>query len=70
MRLDLYAFAEAPRAISPQRRLRDLLEQIDLAEQVGLDVFGVGEHHRPDFAVSRPRPCSAPPPRARSASGS
>ena len=33
---------------------RNLLEEIELADQVGLDVFGVGEHHRPDFAVSSP----------------
>jgi probable LLM family oxidoreductase len=31
-----------------------LLEEIELADQVGLDVFGVGEHHRPDFGVSAP----------------
>src|SRR2546426_11955253 len=30
------------------------MEEVDLAEEVGLDVFGVGEHHRPDFAVSAP----------------
>ena len=30
------------------------MEEIELADQVGLDVFGVGEHHRPDFAVSAP----------------
>src|SRR5439155_18732716 len=35
-------------------RMRDLLEEVELAEQVGLDVFGVGEHHRPDFVVSAP----------------
>ena len=35
-------------------RLRDLLEEIELADQTGLDVFGVGEHHRADFAVSAP----------------
>jgi probable LLM family oxidoreductase len=35
-------------------RMRDLLEEVELAEQVGLDVFGVGEHHRPDFIVSAP----------------
>src|SRR5690606_17041654 len=35
-------------------RLRNLLEEIELADQVGLDVAGVGEHHRPDFAVSAP----------------
>ena len=34
--------------------MRDLLEEIELADQVGLDVFGVGEHHRPEFAVSAP----------------
>src|SRR5204862_1135645 len=33
---------------------RDLLGEIELADEVGLDVFGVGEHHRPDFAVSSP----------------
>src|SRR5215218_2063109 len=36
------------------RRLRELVEEIELADAVGLDVFGVGEHHRPDFAVSAP----------------
>ena len=35
-------------------RVRELLEQIELAEQVGLDVFGIGEHHRPDFLASAP----------------
>jgi probable LLM family oxidoreductase len=34
--------------------MRDLVEQIALADRVGLDVFGIGEHHRPDFAVSSP----------------
>jgi probable LLM family oxidoreductase len=37
-----------------EQRLRDLLEEIELADQVGLDVFGVGEHHRPEFVVSAP----------------
>ena len=32
----------------------DLLEEIELADQVGLDVFGLGEHHRPDYAISAP----------------
>ena len=57
--LGIYTFAELTptrrRAdVSPQQRLRDLIEEIELADQVGLDVFGVGEHHRPDFAVSAP----------------
>ncbi len=42
------------RTISPGERLRNLIEEIVLADQVGLEVFGVGEHHRPDFAVSAP----------------
>ncbi|GAB6901488.1 LLM class flavin-dependent oxidoreductase [Kineosporia succinea] len=35
-------------------RLRQVLEEIELAEQVGLDVYGIGEHHRADFAASAP----------------
>src|ERR1700754_4706138 len=60
MELGIYTFAETTpdprtgRTISPQERLRDLLEEITLADQLGLDVFGVGEHHRPEFAVSAP----------------
>lgn len=40
--------------ISPAVRLRNLLEEIELADQVGLDVFGVGEHHRSEFLDSAP----------------
>ena len=60
MELGVYTFAELTpdpatgATIDPQQRLRDLLEEVELADQVGLDVFGVGEHHRPDFAVSAP----------------
>ena len=41
-----------PRAA--QIKLQEILEQIKLADEVGLDVFGLGEHHRPDYAVSSP----------------
>ena len=44
----------ARREATPHRRLRELIEEIELADEVGLDVFGVGEHHRPEFAVSTP----------------
>jgi probable LLM family oxidoreductase len=60
MELGVYTFAEATpdpatgRTISAEERLRDLLEEIELADQVGLDVFGVGEHHRSDYVVSAP----------------
>ncbi|MCX7986829.1 MAG: LLM class flavin-dependent oxidoreductase [Bacteroidales bacterium] len=40
--------------ISPQERLRRLLEEIKLADEVGLDVFGIGEHHRQDFIIPSP----------------
>lgn len=40
--------------ITPHQRLSNLLEEIELADQVGLDVFAIGEHHRPDYAVSSP----------------
>jgi alkanesulfonate monooxygenase SsuD/methylene tetrahydromethanopterin reductase-like flavin-dependent oxidoreductase (luciferase family) len=39
---------------TPSDRMRDLLEQIEHADQVGLDVFGVGEHHRKEFLDSAP----------------
>lgn len=39
---------------SAQTKLQEILEQIKLADEVGLDVFGMGEHHRPDYAVSSP----------------
>jgi probable LLM family oxidoreductase len=54
MELGLYTFADVGTGIDPAQRLRNLLEEIELADQLSLDVFGVGEHHRPDFAVSSP----------------
>jgi len=59
MELGLYTFADVspepgPGAIGPHERLRNLIEEIELADQVGLDVFGLGEHHRPDYAASAP----------------
>jgi len=60
MELGIYTFAEATpdpvtgQAANPAERLRDLLEEVELADQLGLDVFGVGEHHRPDYTASAP----------------
>ncbi|WP_054247995.1 LLM class flavin-dependent oxidoreductase [Rhodococcus opacus] len=58
MELGLTTFAEVGSggtgAVSPRQRLKDLLEEVVLAEHVGLDVYGVGEHHRADFAASAP----------------
>jgi probable LLM family oxidoreductase len=48
------AFDDSSRAVSPQDRLQHLVEQIEHADQVGLDVFGVGEHHRREFLDSAP----------------
>jgi probable LLM family oxidoreductase len=54
MEVGLYTFADVAPQASAAQRLRELVEEMELADQVGLDVFGVGEHHRPDFAVSAP----------------
>src|SRR5438034_5681650 len=54
MELGVYTFGDVGPGISPQRRLTQLIEEIELADQVGLDVFGVGEHHRDDYVVSAP----------------
>ncbi len=48
------AHTEASRSLSAPERLRNLIEEIELADQVGLDVFGIGEHHRKDFLDSAP----------------
>jgi len=40
--------------LSPVQRMQNLLEEIELADQVGLDVFGIGEHHRAEFLDSAP----------------
>jgi len=58
--LGVYTFGELTKdavtgdRLSPAQRLRDLVEEVELADQVGLDVFGLGEHHRPDYVVSAP----------------
>jgi probable LLM family oxidoreductase len=57
MELGLASFADVTPGADPPRvaqRLSDLLEEIALADELGLEVFGVGEHHRPDYAVSSP----------------
>src|SRR6476661_2643784 len=60
MEIGIYTYADiAPdpqtgKLISPQQRMRNLIEEAEVADQVGLDVFAVGEHHRPDYAVSAP----------------
>jgi probable LLM family oxidoreductase len=54
--IDSFAAAhdDASRALGASDRLRDLIEQIEHADHVGLDVFGIGEHHRKDFLDSAP----------------
>lgn len=58
MELGLSSFAETHQhpttgqRVSHGERLRNVIEEIELAEQVGLDVYGLGEHHRPDMAAS------------------
>jgi len=57
MELGIYSFGDLPdtRSVSPQQRIKDLLEEISLADQVGLDVFALGEHHRPEYVISSPQ---------------
>jgi len=58
MQIGIYTFADIARdsstgqTITGEQRMRTLLEEIALADQVGLEVFGVGEHHRADYLVS------------------
>ncbi|MEO7998799.1 MAG: LLM class flavin-dependent oxidoreductase [Gemmatimonadaceae bacterium] len=60
MELGIYTFVDT--AHDPQtgqqtgaaQRVRDVIEEIALADQVGLDVFGIGEHHRADYVASAP----------------
>ncbi len=61
MELGLYSFAEntpdplnGNRVQSPAERLHDLIEEIELADQLGLDFYGLGEHHRADYVASSP----------------
>jgi alkanesulfonate monooxygenase SsuD/methylene tetrahydromethanopterin reductase-like flavin-dependent oxidoreductase (luciferase family) len=48
------AYDDASLAVNASDRLRDLVEQIEHADQVGLDVFGIGEHHRREYLDSAP----------------
>ena len=54
MEIGIDSFAAAPRnaAISQAQAINELLERITVADQVGLDVFGLGEHHRKEFMDS------------------
>jgi probable LLM family oxidoreductase len=57
MEIGVFTFADVsphPGGVQAARRLPELVEEIELADQVGLDVFGIGEHHRPDFAAPAP----------------
>lgn len=60
MEIGVYTFADlgthplTKETITPHQRMLNLVEEIELADQVGLDVFAIGEHHRPDYLVSSP----------------
>ena len=61
MEIGIYTFGEMTMdpstgiRITARERIRNLMEEIELADKVGLDIFAIGEHHRPDFAVSSPQ---------------
>jgi probable LLM family oxidoreductase len=54
MELGVATFADLSSGLSPEQRMRDLMEEVRLADELGLDVFAIGEHHRPDFLISSP----------------
>jgi alkanesulfonate monooxygenase SsuD/methylene tetrahydromethanopterin reductase-like flavin-dependent oxidoreductase (luciferase family) len=54
MQLGLATFADIGPGVSPQQRMAQVLEEAQLADELGLDVFAIGEHHRPDYLVSSP----------------
>jgi len=60
MEIGIYTFADlgthpiTKESISPRQRMINLLEEIELADQLGLEVFALGEHHRPDYLISAP----------------
>ncbi len=45
---------ETGKLLAPEKRMSNLMEEVELADHAGLDVFGIGEHHRSDFIVSAP----------------
>ncbi|MGY0041114.1 LLM class flavin-dependent oxidoreductase [Pedobacter sp. NJ-S-72] len=51
---DLHIDPATGKIQSVQKRLKELMEEIKLADEVGLDIFGVGEHHRPEYAIPSP----------------
>src|ERR687885_288919 len=54
MELGVATFADLASGVSPEQRMRELMEEARLADELGLDVFAIGEHHRPDFLISSP----------------
>lgn len=60
MELGISTFGEVPieyvagNAVHAQRRVEELIKEATLADELGLDVFALGEHHRPDYVVSAP----------------
>lgn len=60
MEIGIYTFADiathpvTKQGITPKQRMLNLMEEIELADQAGLDVFALGEHHRPEYLVSAP----------------
>ena len=54
MELGIATFADLASGVSPRQRMHELMEEVELADQLGLDVFAIGEHHREHFLLSSP----------------
>ncbi|WP_291122080.1 LLM class flavin-dependent oxidoreductase [Empedobacter sp. UBA7620] len=51
---DLHIDSKTGYTQTPQQRMSEIIEEVKLMDEIGLDFFGIGEHHRPDYAVSSP----------------
>jgi alkanesulfonate monooxygenase SsuD/methylene tetrahydromethanopterin reductase-like flavin-dependent oxidoreductase (luciferase family) len=54
MEIGVYTFGDVARSVSPRQRYAEILAAAKLADEAGLDVFGIGEHHRFDIPISSP----------------
>src|SRR5689334_10187608 len=51
---EIHPDGKSGNAVNAHKRVQELLEEVKLADEVGLDVYAFGEHHRPDFVISAP----------------
>src|SRR3954463_1873081 len=55
MEIGISMFGDVAPGQTAHQRVKELIAEIMLADELGIDVFGIGEHHRPDYVVSSPQ---------------